>query len=243
MKEGVFAEYKFGSVHIWFLNGTSIIFQDHADAVFRWECVGINETYAVLNVTITFQENDFHIRLIGNVSVELSTRKVFDSYGVVFGRTRLWLPSYPEVGDTFVMFDNPLMTAEVTDVGSFHRGTPQGSQYVFDTDGSGNVQGWPASFYGSYDVDTGVAIYFGASHEPLLDAIGVYDLGRSGTTIFSDTNIDLGPRNIWPDVIDALLWSIPLWVFIVVLFFVHKKSKGKTRKMHLTFHKRPSLLE
>ena len=111
MKRGAYAEYRFESVHVWFLNGTRVDFEDHADAVFRWECVGINETYAVLNVTIAFQEDSLQIIRFGNVSVELSTRIVTGSDGTVYGRTRLWLPPYPEDGDTFVMFDYPLLTA------------------------------------------------------------------------------------------------------------------------------------
>ncbi len=227
MKEGAYAEYKFESVHIWFLNGTRVDFEDHADAVFRWECIEINETYAILNVTIAFQENGLQIKLSGNVSVELSTRRVIGSDGTVYGRTRLWLPSYPEEGDIFVMFDYPLMTAEVTDVGSFYRGTSQGAQYVFNIEGWGNVQGWPALFDGSYDVDAGVAISFDTSHEPLLDAVGIYEAGLSGTMTFSDTNIDLGPRNIWPEILYALLYSTPVLVFITIFVMVHRRRKRK----------------
>jgi len=225
MKKGAYAEYRFESVHIWFLNGTRINFQDHANVVFRWECIGINETYVILNVTIAFQENGLQIKLSGNVSVELSTRRVIGSDRTIYGRTRLWLPSYPEEGDTFVMFDYPLMTAEVTDVGSFCRGTPQGAQCVFNIEGSGNVQSWSVLFDGSYDVDTGVAISFDTSHEPLLDALGVYEAGLSGTMTFSGTNIDLGPRNIWPEVMYALLCSIPVWVFVVIFTIIHRRRK------------------
>jgi hypothetical protein len=129
------------------------------------------------------------------------------------------------------MFDYPLLTAEVTDVGSFYRGTPQGAQYVFDVEGSGNVQGWSVLFDGSYDVDTGVAVSFDTSHEPLLDALGVYEAGLSGTLTFSGTSIDLGPRNIWPEVINALLCSIPVWVFVAVFVAVHRRRKRKKVKI------------
>ena len=230
MREGTYAEYTFESNLIWFLNGTLFRFQDYAQTIFRWECVELNETYAILNVTITYIENERIIRFSDNIRVELSTRKVLDSDGIPVGRTQLWLPLYPNVGDTYIMFDDPLLVGEVTEVGAGWSGTPQGAQNIFIVEGYGAIGGWWSVFSGFYDIDTGVGIDLSLRYEPLLVALGISDAGRSGLIYFTDTNINLGPRNIFPEFFFALLYSSPVLVFLVIFILIHRRRKRKAYK-------------
>jgi len=225
MEVGKYAEYEFESESIVFLNRTYLA--NDASLTYRWTCLELNGTFAKLNISISFV-GEKQIFLSTLLYVNLVNREVIMDNGTLMGRTRLWAFAYPEKG-VKIFWENPPynLTEEVIDVGSGWSQTPQGAQKIFILDASGAVQGRAIAFSGLYDLDTGIMIDGSFDDEPTLRALGIIDVGRVGVIQFKDTNINLGPKELWPEILNLLLFVSPMVVFMVILVLVYRR---RTRK-------------
>lgn len=236
MKVGVFCEYKFQSTGIWFLNMTFISF--NSTATFRWECVELNETYAKLNVSIAFNGIDQDARDIffsTDLYVDIVTREVVLQNGTLIGKTRLWAPAYPYINEEVFLWDNPpdRVVGKVIYIGG-DQGTPQGYQKTFIVEGNGTFMGEPIGFIVIYDLDTGVMTSGTSMYEVTLLPFNIMYPGTSGSNYLSDTNIDLGPRDLWPDILRFIYIVVPIATFLGIFTFVYRRRKR--RKQNIRNH-------
>lgn len=230
LKDGVYAKYRFKSGGLFFLNDTFINFPHQAQATFRWECVSVNGSVAELNVTITFMGKEREVRLSTLVHVNVENRDVTLLNGTLIGKTYLWLPANPEEGQTVILAGKPPdeVVAKVSIGGSAK--TPQGYQRVFDFDPTEvKVLNRSVLKHGIFDLDSGVMIQAGLRGEATLLALDIWDVGLKGTLEFSATNIDLGPREVWPDIVTALPIAVPLVVFGFTLIFLLRRRRKRRR--------------
>jgi hypothetical protein len=227
MKVGTYAEYKFQSIGPIFLNMTS--FDMNATATFKWECVDLNETLAKLNVSITFVGEPYDIHFSTELYVNIVTREIILQNGILIGKTRLWAPAYPEEKETVFLWDSPpdRMVGKVSSLRGT-QGTPQGSQQVFMVEGNGKFMGRPAFFIMYYDLDTGVMTSGTLWYEATLLPFEIAHPGTMGTISFFDTNIDLGPQDLWPEIATYLMIIAPIAVFLVIFTFVYRRRKRKS---------------
>jgi hypothetical protein len=233
MKVGTYAEYKLQSTGIVFLNMT--FFDINATATFRWECVDLNETLAKLNVSITFNGETQDIHFSTELYVNIVTREVILQNGTLIGKTRLWAPAYPEENETVFLWDNPpdRVVGKVKGLRGT-QGTPQGYQQVFIVEGNGTFMGRPTGFLMFYDLDTGIMTSGTLWYEVTLLPFGIAYPGTQGTISFTNTNIDLGPRELWPEIVTSLLIIAPITVFLVIFTFVYKHHKHKRKNQFLS---------
>ena len=228
MKEGTFVQYEFKSSVVFFLNRTSFPFESDASVTWRWECTEINEDMAKLNVTIDFIGENKRLFLSTEVNVNTTSRQVFLLNGTLIGTTNLWAKANPTDGEEIVVWDTPpdriLGVAE-------KRGwsyTPQGAQKIYNLEGAGTINGRNALFDSLHDIDTGIMIDGIIHHEATLFALDIDSLGVNGRFSFTDTNIDLGPRELWPEIFGLLPILIIVIVFVsVFVIFYHRRRKRR----------------
>jgi len=229
MKVGTFAEYSFKVSTVFFLNETWMMLD--ATGVFRWQCIDLNESFAKINVsfTITGEEVNYHFSKI--VYVNMNDRETILENGTTVGITRLWMPAYPEINDTVIEWDSPPLHANATVVGKGGNcGSPQGAQPQFSVDGKliNSERNVTLAFLDAmYDLDTGVVMQPSFKYEPMFLAFNIEWPGVSGTIVFSDTNIDLGPRDLWPEIVTYLIIAPPIAVVAGIIIFLYKRHKRK----------------
>jgi hypothetical protein len=227
MKVGTYAEYKFQSTGPIFLNMT--LFNINATATFRWECVDLNETLAKLSLSITFAGEPQDIHFSTELYVNIITREVILRNGTLIGKTRLWAPAFPEEKETVFLWDIPpdRVVGKVSNLRGT-QGTPQGYQQVFMVEGNGTFMGRLTSFIMFYDLDTGVMTSGILWYEATLLPFEIAHPGTMGTINFTDTNIDLGPPELWPEIATFLMIIAPIAVFLVIFIFVYRHRKRKS---------------
>jgi len=98
-ERGVYAEYKFKTRVIIFLNRTCIFFPDEtAEASYRWECIDLKGNLAEIEVTLLFRIGDIDIRSYATrLYVNIENRDVILLNGTLVGKTWLWLPANPKL--------------------------------------------------------------------------------------------------------------------------------------------------
>jgi len=232
MKKGSYAEYKFETRSVVFLNNTLLLFRDRASVIYRWECIEFNGTIAKLNVSITFSEKEKHVFLSTEVYVNTVNRDVFLTNGTLVGKTRLWGPVAPEKGETIVLWYNPpdRVIGNVIDIEGGWSWTPHGAQRIFIVEGNGTIRGQTISLTILYDFDTGIMIEGSLYYEATLLALSIIDPGRAGPMQLINTNIDLGPKEIWPEILNILLITMPIIAFLMIFALVHH-CRRKRRKI------------
>jgi len=155
------------------------------------------------------------------VYVNLDDRNVTLENGAYLGKTYLWLESTPFDGETLELTTG--RTAVVAYKGSF--GTPQGFQriYVAENDRMG----------GYYALNSGVLIWSLFTDEPTLLALNISDPGYYGTSGITDTNIDLGPRDLMMDIIVLLPFALPIAVFVLVFALVVRQLRKRAKRKRI----------
>jgi len=212
--------------------------------VFRWECLNLNDSTAELKiiVKVILVEDNKSFELSTCVFVDVDSRDVYSLDGEFCGKTMLWLPTNLEVGDK-VIFGYPECYVEgtVTNKG-YNIKTPYGYQKCFEVDfdsnGPVNVTYKNETYRISglwnwldYDLDTGILIqtphFMG---EATLYALGGIRRIFSIMLIY-ETNVDLGPSLIWPQILDIMFFVLPPAVFFVVVFFAVYWRRRKRRRI------------
>lgn len=236
LRKGTYAEYSFVSGGIEFLNES---ITSKLEGIYRWECISLNEGMAELNVTSKYLDTQDYSSV--QVYVDTQTRDTTSLNGSLIGKTFIWLPSHMEKGQSVVLAGKPpdYLIGEVVYVlvGNDHVSTPQGGQnaFVVEEEGTSAIMGIGAY----YDLDTGLLISWGPGMgEAILLALGILDLNVSGSITLSDTNIDLGPRVLWPEILVAIIIAIFLGGFIITFIAVYRKRK----RLRRTFRSKRSLV-
>ena len=211
--------------------------------VFRWECLNLNDSTAELKiiVKVILVEDNKSFELSTCVFVDVDSRDVYSLDGEFCGKTMLWLPTNLEVGDK-VIFGYPECYVEgtVTNKGSFTETFSYGYQKCFKVrfDSGQPVRiPYKNETYAyrlwnvlSYDLDTGILIvaprFLG---EGTLYALGILQI--SSIMRIYDTNIDIGPSLIWPEVLDFAWFVLPPIGFFTVVFFAVYWRRRKRRKI------------
>lgn len=234
LEVGVYVEYECEATSMDFLNKTHIWLDDETSATYRWECVDLNETMAKLDVSISYEGETRHIHLSTYIYVNTADRDIFLPNGTLIGKTRLWAPSNPEKNDTVILWDCPpdKLVGTVIDVGGGWSATPQGAQTIFLVDGNGTVLGEDCFPTVYYDLDTGVMIDDSLDYDATLLALGIRDSG--GRMHISDTNIDLGPRELWPEILNLLVIAAPITAFLIVFVMVYRRRRRKRQILQRT---------
>lgn len=199
LKVGTFVEYTFNSNGILFSNGTHIPFDNIVPTVYRWDCIELNETMAVLNVSLDFKKENGNMPISGEIAVGLSNRSVYLPDGTLIGTSLFWTLSNPVIGTEVILWDVPpdKITATVSEIAQDHpyvfSPTPQGRQKAFYLHSTGTVNGSTKFISIACDVDTGVTTDGFLELDPSFEALNLNSPGRLGSLDFTDTNIDLGP--------------------------------------------------
>ncbi len=255
-REGVYVEFR-GEFHdvdnyttlLQFLNLSELRFKDLnfkergvLFSLFRWECLDFNGSMAELKILLRFFKGDDSFELSTCVFVDVDSRDVYSLDGEFCGKTMLWLPTNLEVGDK-VIFGYPECYVEgtVTNKG-YNIKTPYGYQKCFEVDfdsnGPVNVTYKNETYRISglwnwldYDLDTGILIqtphFMG---EATLYALGGIRRIFSIMLIY-ETNVDLGPSLIWPQILNIMFFVLPPAVFFVVVFFAVYWRRRKRRRI------------
>jgi len=211
-----------GSSPVWLKEGAYAKYElDSNQATFRWACAKVEGNTAELNVTYTSSGGAQTTRHSALVHVDTETRDVTLLNGTSVGKTLLWLPANPTQGKTIALSDK--LTATVRIPGGWML-TPQGYQKMF------MAENWTVDFSAEYDLDTGVLIsLFSWSEEATLRALNM-TLGP-GSTKFVETNIDLGPREWWPEIGRALPILLPVVAFALIFIFLLYRLMKRRRRM------------
>jgi hypothetical protein len=243
MKKSAFAEYAFRSNGAAFFNNTNLFLDDDYDAIFRWECLELNETIMKLGVSYNLtRENDTYT-FLGELYVNVFNGAVLLENGTSLGRTRLWSKSNPSQEEPIIMWNADSNTNSSEIVGLAKIGgyslTPQGWQKVYTLDGTGRTYGFNNIISAVYDFDTGIMIDGYLDTEPTLLALQIESVFRNGRQKFEATNIDLGPAEIWPELLHQLpfyalvLITSILAVLIVIIYRQRRKRYARGyRKRH-----------
>lgn len=220
LKEGVYVQYEFKSNRLSFLNGTNIKFP--FEGTLRWECIGLQGNIAQLILIFTLRERESQspsrtLRLSSIVNVDTETQYVTLQNGTSIGKTRLWLPANPSEGEPIVIGN---WTISKVSVDWANQDTPQGAQRVFTVPG------------GFYDLDTGIMTSGDLTNDATSRALNIApDYGMPFLTHISDTNIDLEPRDLWPEFVKALPILLPIVAFAgVSITLIRRRMKRRQRQ-------------
>lgn len=230
MKEGVFVQYEFKSIGIIFQNRTSIHFEPKASVTWRWECTGLDDDLATLNVSINYIGEKKTLFLSKEIKVNTINRKVFLSNGTLIGTTHLWAVANPVDGEEIVVWDVPPdKIVAVVEIGEAWSNTPQGGQKIYDLNGKGQINDHDAYFRTSHDFDTGIMIDGVIANEATLYALDISSLLPDDRFLFTDTNIDLGPRELLPEILGLLPIILVIILFISVLVILYYRRRKRRR--------------
>jgi len=207
-RQGVYARY--GGVGS--RSGMTVNWIPFSYDCFQWECLSLEGNIAVLNVSIIANQR---ILFLTCINVNIENRSVGFPNGTYIGKTWLWLPANPSPDEDLELTDNKSEKPQVTG----WMDTCQGAQKCFIVE------------VGGYDLDTGLAIQPHLINEPTILALGVYDIDGP---VITSTNIDLGPREWWVEIVRSLPIVIPIIGFVGILLFVrHKRQQKKKQRKAL----------
>ena len=230
MNEGVFGQYEFKSSGIVFQNRTLIPFEPDASATWRWECSGLDNDLATLNISLNFNAENRTLLFVKEVYVNTTSRQVFLSNGTLIGTTHLWAKANPVNGEEIVVWDAPpdKIVGVVENEGLWHN-TPQGGQKIYKIGGTGTINGVNTYIRTIHDVDTGIMISGIIDDEATLLALDIQSLLVNGEFSFTNTNIDLGPKELMPEILAVLPIVIVVIVFISVFVIFYYRRKKRRR--------------
>jgi len=223
LKVGTYAEY---CCVAFIVNGGEKPF------TFGWECTALNDMTATLNLSlIGLPAGNFSAA----VDIITNTRELLAANGTVLGRTFLWLPPNLKVGDKVIADGKPPkeMVSEVDVSGGGSCRTSQGFQEIYGVIPV-NLTFRHAHIIGLFDLDTGLLI-----EGPLLDyttILSCFGFAEVGGYIqsFNTTNINLGPRYLYTEILtflwDTLPISVPATVFITAVAVMVRKRRKKRSK-------------
>lgn len=228
MKEGAFVQYEFKSAGIVFQNQTLIPFKPYASVTWRWECTGLDNDLATLNVSIKVTRENRTLLLLKEVDVNTTSRQVFLSNGTLIGTTHLWATANPMNGEEILLWDVlPDRIVGVVEIkgGWYH--TPQGAQKIYKIGGTGTINDDNTHIRTTHDVDTGIMISGLIANEATLFALDIDSPLVNGAFLFTDTNIDLGPRELWPEILGLLpiLIVVILFISVFVIFYQRRRRR------------------
>ena len=246
IKEGTYANYIFYEAtstedsSVWyagFLNGTNIFFRNVTSAVFRWECIQLEDNMARLNVSIsvtsTEQSENFYNSTL--IDVDIVNRSVYLQNGTLIGTTHLWVPSSPADGQEIILWDVPPdkatgnITAARDGQATYTFQTSQGTQRFFSVDNIvGKINGKDAFFFGGnpwYEYDTGLMIQGTLDNEPAIASLGL----DGDITQSVDTNIDMGPPRLDIDL-QFVLGLVAIVASIIILTVITIRRRRQRKK-------------
>lgn len=197
----------------WLKTGAYLRYEDSSVAL-EWKCTGLIGKIAEINVSL--YRGDTQV-LTAVVFVDTESRGAFLQNGTYLGNTTLWLVASPMNDQIITLNDGE--SCKVLYTGS-HMVTIQGRQKGYFAEGM--------STGGFYDFDTGILIYQDLYRvDPALSKIGFPSI--SGYPIVA-TNIDLGPRELLPEIIMAMPYLLIAVAIVTVPAFVYWKRRQKRRQ-------------
>ena len=199
---------------------------------FGWECTALNGMTATLNLSlIGLPAGNFS----AVVDILTNTRELVAANGTVLGRTFLWLPPNLKVGDRIIVDGrSPKETiSEVDESGGGSCRTSQGFQEIY-TVIPVNLTFRHAHIIGLFDLDTGLLIEGPPlDYTTILSCFGFAEVGGYIQS-FNTTNINLGPRYLYTEILtflwDTLPISVPATVFITAVAVMVRKRRKKRSK-------------
>ena len=245
MKEGTYANYLFYDVsstnpsplYLGFLNGSFHIYENVTSAVFRWECIKLDDNMATMNVSLSItstkeSDNYYNSTLL---DVDIANRSVYLQNGTLIGTTHLWAPSSPADGQEIILWNVPPdkttgnVTAAPDGQAMYTFQTSQGTQRFFTIDNiKGKINGKAAFFFGGspwYEYDTGLMIQGTLDNEPTITALGIdADIAQSVVT-----NIDMGPPRVEIDL-GFVLGLVAIAASIIILTVITIKRRRQRAK-------------
>jgi hypothetical protein len=232
LKPSAFAEYKTDTSTVMFLNGSSFNAKSKTgdQIVLRWTCKEQNATTATLQVELDFGESEGGLHLANTIFVDTTSRSIYLMNGTLLGTTRFWSLASPTQDERPVFWDNaPEKIVATIDSGNssnpMYFNTVQGVQKCFFLNANGTIRGEPyIAIPCAYDFDTGVCLTLFSTNEPMLLALGVKDI--ISVAELTNTNIDLGPREVSFDIQAA----IPFVAVIVAVLIVFLAVYWRLRK-------------
>lgn len=217
MEKGKYVQYEFDSAGIIFLNNTLFCFENDVSMTWRWECVEINNEIVKLNVTIYAIGEKTNLFISKELNVNTTSRNVFLNNGTLIGTTILWSKANPKDGEEIFVWDaSPDRIVGVAQNNECYSSSPQGAQKIYNLEGKGSINGTNVFFDLFMDVDTGILVDGIIRRDATLLALGIDTIGVNGRFMFTDTNIDLGPRELLPE----LLQLFPIVIFIIIISVV-----------------------
>lgn len=240
-KEGVYVELRGEGGDVGFINGSFHRGGSDSFTILRWECVSFNGNVAEINVTVLVLSNsmrDFKTSIC--VFVNINSRDVYSASGEFYGKTLLWLPTNLDEREVVVLgYPRCFLEGTVTSKGNYIK-TPYGYQthfeVKFDTENPVNITYENKTYayrlwsWLNYDLDTGLLLQAAnLCGEGTLYALGILRIFT--VMLIHETNVDLGPGLIWPEILNLMWFVIPPAVFFTVVFFAVYWRRRKRRKI------------
>jgi len=207
---------------------------------FMWKCISVNATIAKMQITFDYvDDDDYTMSRSGEAFVDLYTRAVYNVEGVFLGTTHLWAPADPYDGQEITIWasDTETITIPASINEMTWTTTIQGKQDCFWVLGENIAINGQTNIRLSilYDLNTGLGVMSTFRWDPLLAAVGVRDCvftqsGIDNPSVFSDTNIDLGPERSainWQQILPyvALVSAIILVTAALIVKRMRKKNQ------------------
>lgn len=230
LEVGTYAEYKFDSPGIIWRNSSLYPFDGDAQVTWRWNCIELKDQRATLSISLNVTGANKNLFLSTEVFANTVTREISLQNGTQLGITHLWAPANPADGEQITLWDvNGDKIVGTVDVRSWSQ-TPQGAQKTFIIKGNGTIEGHGAIIDNIYDYDTGVMTDGYLPYEPTLFALDIETLLVNGLFSFVDTNVDLGPKELWPEIALFLPIVAVVIVFIASFILVYRYLSRKKRR-------------
>jgi hypothetical protein len=219
LKIGTYAEYKCALANISF----SKLEKAGAESRFRWECTNLNDHIATLNFTLYgFLKNGtiiFEKERVGYV--DENTRNLLYPNGTIIGKTALWLPPFIKLGEKVAVYGKaPNETiAECFFSENICGHTCQGFQesYLVRTATHGTS--------GGFDKDTGIC------QDGIFAYLGYLGFGEVDLLFeLTATNVDLGPRYLYTEILWFLFTTMPISVPVIVITIIAVLLYRRRRK-------------
>ncbi|WNZ28344.1 MAG: hypothetical protein IAX21_06620 [Candidatus Bathyarchaeota archaeon] len=225
MQNGVYVEYAIKDPTVFFMNSTIQNFESGIVATWKWECVALEANVATLNVSLHV-DSERGFTISDDFLVNVRTREVFFMNGTAIGATFLWAPANVIDGEELVLWDalTEKVTANVRT--SMTTKTLQGYQQMFILMIDGRMCGINLVIARMYDHNTGILIGGALEDEAILVAMNIRRV--SGSFSMIATNIDLGPRELLPEMLSHIPFVAVVVGIGMVVFFAHLKRRRKS---------------
>ena len=226
MHVGAFAAYDFSCAGVICTNNTLVTLGNHTEAALRWQCLDVKDSFSKLEISLILRGENKTLTFMSIAFVNMTDREVYLTNHTLVGTTHFWAPINQAKVTLWEKYPDRIIATQ--QIGSWSN-TPQGPQKIFILSGHGTIDNKSINIDNFYDTDTGVMTDSTLQYEGSLYAINLSIILVNGRLKFTDTNINLGPSEIWPELANYLPIAIFALGFFGVSLVIYRRRNGRKR--------------